>query len=54
MLSEAGGLPLAAGLTAANTADIEAARPLFMAIPAIRSRRGRSRRRPGEARADNG
>jgi len=54
VLSGAGGLPLAAGVTAANTADIEAARALFMAIPAVRSRRGRSRRRPGKARADKG
>jgi len=40
------------GVSAANTADIEAFKPLFMAIPPIRSRCGPRRRRPDKARAD--
>lgn len=40
------------GVSAANTADIDAFKPLFMAIPPIRSRRGPRRRRPDKARAD--
>jgi transposase len=40
------------GVSAANTADIEAFKPLLMAIPPIRSRRGPRRRRPDKARAD--
>lgn len=52
VLSDAAGLPLVVGVSAANTNDIEALKPLFMAIPAIRSRRGPRRRRPDKARAD--
>lgn len=54
MLSDALGLPLVVGVSAANVHDIEAFRPLFMAIPAVRSRRGPRRRRPDKARADKG
>ncbi|GAA0266580.1 hypothetical protein GCM10009527_073550 [Actinomadura nitritigenes] len=54
MLSDAAGLPLVVGLSAANTAGIEAFKPLFMALPLIRSRRGPRRRRPDKARADKG
>ena len=39
---------------AANTNDCLALRPLVMAIPAIRSRRGPHRRRPAKLRADKG
>ncbi|TDB87898.1 hypothetical protein E1264_13105 [Actinomadura sp. KC216] len=46
VLSDAEGLPLVVGISAANTADIEAFKPLFMAIPAIRSRRGPRAYRP--------
>ena len=42
------------GVSAANTHDSQALKPLFMAIPPIRSRRGPRRRRPGKARADKG
>ncbi|WP_433339064.1 IS5 family transposase [Spirillospora sp. CA-294931] len=52
VLSDAAGLPLVVGVSAANTNDIEAFKPLFMAIPAIRSRRGPRRRRPDKARTD--
>nr|WP_246127578.1 IS5 family transposase [Amycolatopsis rhizosphaerae] len=54
VLSDAAGLPLVVGVSAANTADIEAFKPLFMALPLIRSRRGPRRRRPDKARADKG
>ncbi|MGW2308823.1 IS5 family transposase [Actinomadura luteofluorescens] len=52
VLSDARGLPLVVGVSAANVVDIEAFKPLFMAVPPIRSRRGPRRRRPAEARAD--
>jgi hypothetical protein len=52
VLSDAEGLPLVVGASAANTADITAFKPLFMAIPPIRSRGGPRRRRPDKARAD--
>ncbi|WP_433208819.1 transposase [Nocardia sp. CA-107356] len=46
------GLPLAVGISAANTNDAEALRPLVQAIPAVRSRRGPRRRRPTKLHAD--
>jgi transposase len=52
VLSDAEGMPRVVGISAANTADIEAFKPLLMAIPPIRSRRGPRRRRPIKARAD--
>jgi transposase len=52
VLSDAAGLPLVVGVSAANVHDIHAFKPLFMALPAIRSRRGPRRRRPVKARAD--
>jgi hypothetical protein len=54
VLSDAGGLPLVIGISAANTHDRKAFKPLFMAIPPIRSRRGPRRRRPDKVRADKG
>ncbi|GLZ08404.1 hypothetical protein Acsp03_58700 [Actinomadura sp. NBRC 104412] len=54
MLSEAEGLPPVVGVRAAGTADtagIPVFKPLLLAIPPIRSRRGPRRRRPGKARA---
>jgi transposase len=54
VLSDATGLPLVTGVSAANTHDSHALKPLFMAIPPIRSRRGPRRRRPDKARADKG
>ena len=41
-------------ISAANTNDCLALRPLVMGIPAIRSRRGPRRRRPTKLRADKG
>ena len=52
MLSEAQGIPLAVGVSAANVHDSHALQPLVRAIPAIRSRRGPRRRRPGKLRGD--
>lgn len=52
MLSEAQGIPLAVGVSGANTHDSLALKPLVKAIPAVQSRRGPRRRRPGKLRAD--
>ena len=54
VISDAAGLPLAVAISAANTNDCLALRPLVMGIPAIRSRRGPRRRRPVKLRADKG
>ncbi|GAA0589394.1 hypothetical protein GCM10010174_00290 [Kutzneria viridogrisea] len=51
-LSERGGLPLAVGVSAANTNDHEALKPLVKAIPPIRSRRGPRRARPAKLHGD--
>ena len=51
-LAERHGLPLAVGLSAANTNDHEALKPLVKAIPRVRSRRGPRRRRPAKLHAD--
>ncbi|MGV9718850.1 MULTISPECIES: IS5 family transposase [Mycobacteriales] len=54
VLSEAEGIPLVVGVSAANTHDSTMLRPLVEAIPAVRSRRGPRRRKPGRLRADKG
>ncbi len=55
MRRAAGGrLPLAVGVTAANTHDKVMFVPLIDGIPAIRSRRGPRRRRPDKLHADKG
>ena len=56
MLTDRSGLPLAVAVSAANTHDSLALIPLVQAVPAIRSRhgRGRRRRRPGKLHADKG
>jgi hypothetical protein len=54
VLTDAAGLPLAVATSAANTHDSLALIPLVQAIPAIRSRRGPRRRRPGKLHADKG
>ena len=54
VLSEAGGIPLVVGVSAANTHDSTMLRPMLEAIPAVRSRRGPRRRKPGRLRADKG
>ncbi|MFG3126537.1 transposase [Streptomyces tendae] len=40
------------GLSAANVNDVQTLHPLLLGIPAVRSRRGPSRRRPNKVRAD--
>ncbi|WP_093775025.1 IS5 family transposase [Streptomyces sp. yr375] len=52
VLSEAQGIPLAVGVSGANTHDSLALKPLVKAIPDVRSRRGPRCRRPGKLRAD--
>ena len=52
VLSERTGLPLSVAISAANTNDSFALKPLVMAIPAIKSRRGPRRRRPAKLHAD--
>ena len=52
VLSDRGGLPLSLALSAANINDAFALQPLVQAIPAIRSRRGPRRRKPGKLHAD--
>ncbi|TVT38142.1 transposase [Amycolatopsis rhizosphaerae] len=52
VLSERGALPISLAVSASNTHDSRALSPLVNAIPAIRSRRGPRRRRPGKLHAD--
>ncbi len=52
VLTDRAGIPLAVAVSAANTNDAEALRPLVRAIPAVRSRRGPRRRRPAKLHAD--
>ncbi|MFI5959777.1 IS5 family transposase [Cryptosporangium sp. NPDC051539] len=52
VLVERTGLPLSVAVSAANTWDGEAIAPLVRGIPAVRSRRGPRRRRPGKLHAD--
>lgn len=54
MLTDAGGLPLAAGISAANVNDTVTLPALVRAIPAVRSRRGPCRRRPAKLHDDKG
>lgn len=52
VLSDRGGVPLSVAVSAANTPDGVALKPLVLGIPAIRSRRGPRRRKPGKLHAD--
>jgi hypothetical protein len=52
VLSDRAGLPLSVAVSAANTNDAYALKPLVMAIPAIRSRRGPRRRKPAGLHPD--
>ncbi len=47
-------MPLATILTSANTNDITQLKPLVEAIPAVRGKRGRPRRRPDLVQGDRG
>ncbi len=52
VLSDRAGIPLSVGISAANTNDAQALRPLVKAIPAARSRRGPRRRKPAKLHTD--
>lgn len=52
LATDAKGVPLATKLTGANRHDVTQLIPLIDAIPAVRGRRGRPRRRPKRAQAD--
>ena len=52
MITDGGGIPLAATLTGGNRNDITQLIPLIEAIPPVRGRRGRPRQRPGKVYAD--
>ncbi|MFC8163231.1 IS5 family transposase [Streptomyces sp. NPDC057293] len=54
ILTDAQGLPLVTAVSAANTHDSLALKPLVVALPTVRSRRGPRRRRPAKLRADKG
>ncbi len=51
-MTRPGGLTLSVAVSAANTNDSYALKPLVMAIPAIKSRRGPRRRKPAKLHAD--
>lgn len=52
LATDAGGVPLAATTTGANRHDSTQLRPLVEAIPPVRGRRGRPRKRPKAAQGD--
>ncbi|MFE9320020.1 IS5 family transposase [Nocardia sp. NPDC052278] len=52
VLSDRAGIPLSVGISAANTNDAGALRPLVRAVPAVRSRHGPRWRRPAKLHAD--
>jgi transposase len=54
LITDASGLPLACGLTAANANDITQLLALVDAIPPVRGRPGRPRRRPDAVVGDRG
>ena len=54
LICDAGGIPLAVTLTGGNRNDITQLIPLLDAVPPIRGRRGRPRRKPRELFADRG
>ncbi|MFF3466938.1 IS5 family transposase [Streptomyces sp. NPDC002619] len=54
LITEAHGIPLAVSLTGGNRNDVTQLIPLIEAIPPVRGRRGRPRRRPKALYADRG
>nr|WP_239157378.1 IS5 family transposase [Actinocatenispora thailandica] len=52
VITDRGGLPLAADISAANTPDAALLLPLLDALPSVRGRIGRPRRWPGKLHAD--
>ncbi|MFE4779778.1 IS5 family transposase [Streptomyces sp. NPDC056716] len=54
LITEAHGIPLAVSLTGGNRNDVTQLMPLIEAVPPVRGRRGRPRRRPDRLHADRG
>lgn len=54
MLTDAQGLPLAFTLTGANAHDVTQLLPLVDAVPPVRGKRGRPRRKPDRVQGDRG
>lgn len=54
LITDARGVPLVAQITAANVNDITQLDPLVAALPAVRGRPGRPKRRPGVLQGDRG
>lgn len=54
LITEAHGIPLQVSLTGGNRNDVTQLMPLIHAIPPVRGRRGRPRRRPDALYADRG
>ncbi|MEU9338284.1 IS5 family transposase [Streptomyces sp. NPDC048290] len=54
LITEANGIPLAVSLTGGNRNDVTQLMPLIEAVPPVRGRRGRPRRRPDSIYADRG
>ena len=54
IVTDAQGVPLAVRLTGANVHDVTQAMPLIEAIPPVRGKRGRPRRRPDQLLGDRG
>ena len=54
MITEGHRIPLAVSLTGGNRNDVTQLMPLIAAIPPVRGRRGRPRRRPDAVYADRG
>ena len=52
MITDARGIPLATTLTGANRNDVTQLKALVEAIPAVRGKRGRPRRRPDRVQGD--
>ena len=52
VLTDSGGIPLAVVLTGGNRNDVIGLEPLLDAVPNVRCRRGRPRRRPSTVYAD--
>jgi transposase len=54
VLTEAQGIPLTAAATGANVPDINGLAPLFNALPPVKGKPGRPRRRPDRMQGDRG
>ena len=54
MITDAQGIPLATSLTGANSHDVTQALLLVEAIPPLKGKRGRPRRRPCQLQGDRG